>query len=211
MPGLDRQGHRKFCKWRTPVSSVHVGGLVTYTRGDKESHLDTIGYEIDMLRFCLKYLNDHPGFCEKGESALYLEGFLLHYRNLLRFFSGKHNRKDDLCFKKFKVWLPNGHREPTKKELSEYGSTACCLDDDYHEHISKYLQHCTTRRFDVPFTWELKKMCQGDDTKPGLLSLVDGFDKDFLQRKDQGVTVLATRADFTTTMTTRSFTNFRER
>ena len=57
-----------------------------YARRPKESHRDTVTYEIEMLDFCLQSLTGKH-YRDGNEQALYLEGFLLHYRNLIRFFS----------------------------------------------------------------------------------------------------------------------------
>jgi hypothetical protein len=45
-----------------------------------------------MLTFCFDKLPQGRS-CERRDEYLYLEGFLLHYRNLLEFFSGEHHRK----------------------------------------------------------------------------------------------------------------------
>lgn len=60
-----------------------------YSRRLKESHRDTVSYEIDMLRFCAERLEALRATGNDRESYLALEGFLLHYRNLLHFFSGE--------------------------------------------------------------------------------------------------------------------------
>jgi hypothetical protein len=66
-----------------------------YSRRPKESHRDTITYEIDMLDFCARAVTgrEHPSECDM---FVYLEAFLHHYGNLIRFFSGEHHRPDDL-------------------------------------------------------------------------------------------------------------------
>jgi hypothetical protein len=59
-----------------------------YSRRPKESHRDTIAYEADMLGFCAQALRarKHP---THEDMCVYLEAFLLHYRNLIRIFSGE--------------------------------------------------------------------------------------------------------------------------
>ena len=65
-------------------------------RGEKETNLDTIGYEIDMLDFALERYRDlksQQKAVEQGDLNVYLECFLLHYRNLVEFFSDKLKHK----------------------------------------------------------------------------------------------------------------------
>ena len=53
-----------------------------------DTPLDIVKYEIDMLRFCLSKLESQPAAWGKQDEHLHIEGGLLHYRNLIRFFSG---------------------------------------------------------------------------------------------------------------------------
>jgi hypothetical protein len=66
-----------------------------YTRRPKESHRDTVTYEIDMLDFCARRASRECP--EEADKGVYLEGFLLHYHNLVRFFSGEHHREDKVA------------------------------------------------------------------------------------------------------------------
>src|SRR5579875_2269831 len=76
----------------------------SYARRPKESHLDTIVFEIEMLNFCKRKVVQCDTL-EVKERWVYLEGFLLHYRNLIRFFSGKGpQRKGDLSTNNSMVW-----------------------------------------------------------------------------------------------------------
>jgi hypothetical protein len=64
-----------------------------YSRTVKESHLDTIHYELSMLNFCGGQLDK---LSPAGQRALFnalLECFLLDYRNVMEFLSGNHHRK----------------------------------------------------------------------------------------------------------------------
>jgi len=58
-----------------------------YQRSEKKSHLDTIWYEIAMLEFCHSELGKRTGMSEPA-CNLFIEGFLLHYRNIIEFCSG---------------------------------------------------------------------------------------------------------------------------
>jgi len=54
-----------------------------YSRTEKESHLDTIHYELSMLNFCGEQL-DKLSRADHSFNA-FLECFLLHYRNVMEF------------------------------------------------------------------------------------------------------------------------------
>jgi hypothetical protein len=61
-------------------------------RKRKESHQDTIWYEIDMLEYCYAVLEKNPPAITNARWNLLVEGFLLHYRNLIQFFGGNAER-----------------------------------------------------------------------------------------------------------------------
>jgi hypothetical protein len=65
--------------------------VARYERSKKGSHLDTIHYEIDMLEYTLSKMTKAE--LPPPEFNMTLECFLLHYRNLIEFFSGKKHRK----------------------------------------------------------------------------------------------------------------------
>jgi hypothetical protein len=127
-----------------------------FARRAKESHRDTVTYEIEMLRFCVQRLvaGKHS---EVEDQYVYLEGFLLHYRNLVRFFSGEyHNEaKGDLSTANPQKWA---NREITTEEVSAITNPAKALDAKYHKYISKYLQHCTDVRSDHDRDWDVRLM-----------------------------------------------------
>ena len=127
-----------------------------YGRRPKESHRDTVSYEIDMLAFCARRLMDDENL-RGSDKDLFLEGFLLHYRNLIRFFSGKNHREDkgDLSTANPKVWAG---RDLTQAEVAAIKEPSIALDDKYHEDISKYLQHCTRLRSEQDKVWDVALM-----------------------------------------------------
>lgn len=92
-----------------------------------------------------------------SDRDVYLEGFLLHYRNLIRFFSGKYHRegKGDLSTANPHVWA---NRALTQAEIAAIQQPASALDDKYHEDISKYLQHCTRLRSEQGKVWDVALM-----------------------------------------------------
>src|SRR5205085_127013 len=93
---------------------------------------------------------------DQVEYYLGLEGFLLHYRNLLGFFVNKGCRATDLIIRRSEHWANGepveGHRYgdlvKRAKEINErYGTE----DErgrrvDCYQKISWFLQHCTTYR-----------------------------------------------------------------
>ncbi len=71
-----------------------------YARPPKQLPLDTINYEIGMVEHCFQRLKPEPREkCSSKECYVYIECFLLHYRNLVRFFSGNRADKHDLTAK----------------------------------------------------------------------------------------------------------------
>src|ERR1700680_1311205 len=73
-----------------------------YERTSKNTHLDTIWYEMDMLEFSYQDFMKKTPPQQSPRWNLLIEGFLLHYRNLIQFFSGNENRHkrfkgNDLC------------------------------------------------------------------------------------------------------------------
>lgn len=123
-----------------------------YSRGDKESHLETIRYEIDMLDYCFQRFRKTRDRGDRGENNAFLEGFLLHYRNLIEFLGGRPKRKTDLRLSRPKVWLHPRRRVDVSKLARPD------LVRKYHRPISRYLQHCTEDRANVPREWNVEDM-----------------------------------------------------
>ena len=127
-----------------------------YTRSRKESHLQTVQYEIDMLLFCFERLPKRITECQR-QQYLVLEGFLLHYRNLVEFFSGSHHRhENDLSMRKPSVWA--AHVTITMNQMKAITQSAKHLDKKYFVPISRYLQHCTEDRHLRDLTWDCQQM-----------------------------------------------------
>lgn len=57
--------------------------------------------------------------------------------------------------------------------IQQIKDSAKTLDDSYHDDISKYLQHCTEKRSDVPKNWDVEKMTQE------MASIVKTFQNEF--------------------------------
>ncbi len=133
------------------------------SRRTKESHVDTVLYEIDMLEFCNGKLAE--GISPSSQDYyLYIEGFLLHYRNLANLFANR----DGMEARNAHVWA--------EKNLSD-AELASIQDGkpykDYSREISQYLSHCTENRADRDVSWNRVEMY--DAIKP----CIDNFRKLF--------------------------------
>ena len=136
-----------------------------FERTAKQSHRDTTYYEIDMLRFAGRHLVNRGDY-DTPDLNLLIEGFLLHYRNLLEFFSGnKHRPADaskpkatpDLSTRNPRAW---GDRELTDEEQKVIVEAARAIFDPDWLDISQYLQHCTERRFKTARDWKIPQMLE---------------------------------------------------
>ena len=131
-----------------------------YERSEKKSHLDTVWYEIAMLGFCYAELKKRPEAAEP-ERNLLIEGTLLHYRNLLEFFSGSKHRlarngkPADISTAAPRMWA---FRDLTAEELAKLQAPARALEGKYFEDLSQFLQHCTERRYTDSKQWDLDTM-----------------------------------------------------
>ena len=125
-----------------------------YSR-NKKTHLDAIGYEIEMLRFCREQIQAQPSPPDARATSLYIEGFLLHFRNLIRFFSGKRSRPYDLSTADPETWAG---RLLTDDEIMLFQVAAESIDEDYYQAISKYLQHCTALAQKGEHDWNIDGM-----------------------------------------------------
>ncbi len=118
------------------------------SRPDKLSHGQTILFEVDMLRFAAgKLLN--VGKVDEQDKWVWLEDFLLHYRNLIEFLGHPKPRDTDLH-----VSLPDfldGVPPPDPaitRNLVAGGSVLWENADTGSDIIAKYLHHCTMKRID---------------------------------------------------------------
>jgi hypothetical protein len=145
-----------------------------YERTRKESPLVTIYYEIDMLEFAFGKL----GAASNGsgpEWNLLIEGFLVHYRSAIEFFSGKKHRSGDISTKKPEVWAS---RKLTAQEVKDIRLPAQKLEQDYFKDISQFLHHCTKRRYEEFKEWPLREMFER------LNPITTAFRKSFPRPKD---------------------------
>jgi hypothetical protein len=127
-----------------------------HSRPDKLEDAHTVLYEIDMLRFTRNRLKD-SSFHSKADEWVFLEAFLVHFRNLIEFFGGKP-RGDTLTISQpGDVWFG---KTPSNTDL------AFLLRQDLWEKyegqgkddkISRYLQHCTKQRV-IKKKWNVEQM-----------------------------------------------------
>jgi hypothetical protein len=148
--------------------------MVMHERKEKNSAIETILYEIDMLRHCHRTLSSKHALAEKtgsesdrAEYYLCIEGFLLHLRNLLAFFTGRRREGSDLILHDSEQWLGS---ELNPKAYSDLAKAAKDFDRRHgkrdrllHDLISKYLQHCTTFRHLTPQAWDITALAQQMD------------------------------------------------
>ena len=164
-----------------------------YERSRKSSHLDTVHYEIDMLEYSFSVLAGPPR--ELPVTNMAVECFLLHYRNLIEFFSGaKHRKGSDISVADPAVWAG---RPLNPAELNSLQTPAQKLSDEYWVDLSQFLQHCTERRYKELKEWNPKEMM--DKVRPVLTSFKTLF-------PSTAVSIQVTRALSPESASTASFT-----
>jgi hypothetical protein len=124
----------------------------------------TIRYEIKMLRHCNKALDGKRKAYDqqrsedtKAEFDLCIEGFLLHLRNLLAFFTGRADLDSDLTINRPQLWAGkvisqreySGLMKAAKKVDKKHGDGK----DTCTTLISRHLHHCTTYRYKGAIGW----------------------------------------------------------
>jgi hypothetical protein len=151
---------------------------LTFSRPKKLTHLGTIRYEIDMLRYAYKRLAGQK--LMERDAWVYEEAFLLHYRNLIEFLGKKvapkpkNNQKKDWVDSLYvaTVWQLDGLASPRNVgEIQKIG------EDLYGKYesatsqggkISQWLQHCTVKRIDSK-DWDASVMMQ--EIEPALQAM----------------------------------------
>jgi len=132
---------------------------ITYRRLDKSTHADTVLYEKDQLRFASTRLLREQ-WEDPHDAWVYLESFLLHYRNLIEFLGRPNPRQDDVHITN--VWKLASKTPPANLKAIIAGGMK--LWNEYEprhggDKISKYLQHCTMKRIDFK-EWHIDVMAQ---------------------------------------------------
>jgi hypothetical protein len=129
---------------------------IMFSRASKKSHINTIEYEIRMLKFALAWLAKN-GTDYQPEEELYaiLECFLLHYRNLVNFLSGKGGSSGDLSMAAPDVWVRGEYERNQTEELRRITAP---IYTAYSADISTYLAHCTQQRYEQSKQWQPGRM-----------------------------------------------------
>ena len=145
--------------------------VAMHQRSEKNSNLDTILYEIDMLRHCAqsvtqKKAEEQISDFARAEYYLAIEGFLLHLRNLLAFFTNRKDEQTDLIINEPRLWAGKDIDQTEYSGLSKlareinhrYRAAADEQTSTCYREISKFLQHCTTLRYERAKEWPIEQM-----------------------------------------------------
>ena len=132
--------------------------LTNVSRTPKKDPRDVINYEITMLMHCFEGLRRRHA--DKNVSNLYIEGYLLHYRNLTEFFGAsppppKGKRATDMSIHRSSTW---GTRTLATAEVASVTSLAAPLHEKWKDHIGQQLHHCTEPRFTSKHSWPIADM-----------------------------------------------------
>jgi hypothetical protein len=178
-------------------------------KGPKTEPLDTILYEIDMLRRAGDAVEQKMATFQKSntdanryEYNLSIEGFLLHLRNLLEFLVVPQQnkvRETDLHIDKPIGWA--GH-SIEKVRYSDLMKDAKNLDDGYgatygeetyscREVINKFLAHPTTLRHQLTRKWEIEKIY------PDIKAIVAVFEERFVEKTERVMVLMSEDAGST--------------
>ena len=134
------------------------------SRPKKESPIQTITYEIDMLRHCAA---EHASKSKRSKEQEYLliEGFLLHFRNLISFLRAAQGEATDLSLADPKGWSATALDPQTYSDLQKRARE---LDDDHPlgrqnnaslmSLISRYLAHVTEYRHLNDIDWPVEDL-----------------------------------------------------
>jgi hypothetical protein len=176
--------------------SDQVNSQTMFSRLSKESHISTIKYEIQMLRFSLDWLTRN-GTAYQPEEELYaiLECFLLHYRNLVNFLSGKGGSSGDLSMAAPNHWAD---RDCGRIEIEAIQKLASHIYTAHSAAISTYLAHCTRQRYEQSKRWQPGTMY--DELLPAITKFEELFCGE--KQKVHATSVLGD-ADYGTTSMTK--------
>ena len=153
----------------------------------------TLLYEIDMLRHCKRTSNgkrkahdERPSEETRAEFCLCIEGFLLHMRNLLGFFTNQGTWVSDLIINRPDRWAIEdvdladcqgliNSAEVVNKKYGEHGK-------DCYKNISQHMQHCTTFRGPGAKSWNIDGMFA--DLDPILQEFGERFGRILAEARD---------------------------
>ena len=129
-----------------------------YSRPEKLDDAKTILYEIEMLRFARGRLHSPTASWSPADEWVYLEDFLLHYRNLIEFFGNQSPRNTDLSIRNpADFWAGAVPALPVLNSMARADLWEKYNTSDNPEAISKYLHHCTKQRT-VAKDWDVNAL-----------------------------------------------------
>jgi hypothetical protein len=136
---------------------------IIHSRPKKLNHADTVLYEIYMLRFAADRLKREQWDDQKDAWA-YLEAFLLHYRNLIEFLGKKPKNIRPTDLHVTTIWkLLKATPPKDASKINQEGAKLWAKYEGVEDRISRYLQHCTTRRTRAK-SWGIDEM--SDEIEP---------------------------------------------
>jgi hypothetical protein len=132
-------------------------------KGSKSEPLDVINYEIDMWRRCYAGITYAREVFQQRHSPdnlfeynLRIEGFLLHTRNLLGFFTNQLSKPTDLGIRQEWALRRLGQRSVASfmKRARDVNNKHRGDGKTCYDEISKFLNHCSDQRFERAKSWE---------------------------------------------------------
>lgn len=124
---------------------------VVFSRPKKLGWEDTFVYDLAKLIYCFKWLILEGPKATDDEAHLHLEGFLLHFRNIVNFLSGSGGSAGDLSLASASFCRKCGF---DGSSVSEVRRLAKPVYDEYSGEISTYLAHMTQRRHETDRDWK---------------------------------------------------------
>jgi len=128
-----------------------------FSRPGKLNDAETVLYEIDMVRFAARELTS--GSLQRERSTwVHLEGFLLHYRNLIEFLGKEQNHVQPTDLHVSNLWARVQVPPPPQlATIQAEGEKLWAKYERVDDRISRYLAHCTAQRTHAK-DWEVGTM-----------------------------------------------------
>jgi len=137
---------------------------MTQSRPGKLTHVQTLFWEIDALRYTASRLDAGS----QWERWTMLESFLLHFRNLIEFF-GKDPDRDNLSVLAPEKFWTDPELQDKLRALNRPDLWEKYEGSKKQDKISRYLQHCTEQRLESK-NWDVEGMLRD------IVPLIDGFE-----------------------------------
>lgn len=123
--------------------------LYVPTEAKKEKMFEHIKYEMNMLRFCYKNLNIEEGLLKN----VFIESFLIHSRNLYKFFYSDNRYEDDVIAKDYVINIKEFLKKRSQQDEFR----------DFKNKWNKMLSHLSYSRLDYideKKQWNFTKLFQ---------------------------------------------------